>query len=219
MRRPTMLSSNRTSLLNGGLRRHSCHMLSVAALALGLVAGCGGDGVRHANVSAGPMPDGQTFTGVWHSPQYGEMQVIQTGAHIVGEYTRDERTGRIQGTAQGDLLRFEWQEERELIRGRPTTTRGHGYFQFQIGGDGDAYIVGEWGHDDNETGGGPWRAARDRRRQPHLSTASGTSGGDDSSRSGDGLEDLGPSSTGSSSSSSSSSTSSDDGLGDDLDGL
>ncbi len=132
MPRPTLLPSNRASLL----------ALS-ALLSLTAAPGCGGDGVRHANVSAGAMPDGQTFTGVWHSPQYGEMQVVQTGSHVVGEYTRDERRGRIQGTAQGDLFRFEWQEERELIRGRPTTTRGHGYFQFQIGGDGDSYIVGE----------------------------------------------------------------------------
>jgi hypothetical protein len=202
MLRPTMPTSTPAVLVLSAL------------LSLAIVPGCGGDGVRHANVSAGAMPDGQSFTGVWHSPQYGEMQVVQTGAHVVGEYTRDERRGRIQGTAQGDLFRFEWQEERELIRGRPTTTRGHGYFQFQIGGDGDAYIVGEWGHDDNETGGGPWRAARDRRRQPHLSTDSRTTGGSSGTTTDDGLEDLGPSGSGSSSTSTSSGSS--DPVGDDL---
>jgi hypothetical protein len=175
-----------------------------------VVAGCGGDGVRRANVSPGAMPAGQTFSGVWHSPQYGEMQMVQTGAQVIGEYTQDERHGRIQGTAQGNLMRFEWSEERELVSGRPTTTRGHGYFQFQIGGDGDAYITGEWGHDQNETGGGPWNAARDRRRQPRLGGGSAsTSGGSStsSSSSGDSLEDLGPSGSGSSSSSSSGSRS------------
>ena len=204
MLRPTMLPSNRA-------------LIALVALLAIAASGCGGDGVRHANVSAGAMPDGQTFTGVWHSPQYGEMQVVQTGSHIVGEYVRDERRGRIQGTAQGDLFRFEWQEERELIRGRPTTTRGHGYFQFQIGGDGDSYLVGEWGHDDNETGGGPWRAARDRRRRPHLSTDASTTGGD--STTGDGLVDLGPAGTGSTGSGSTSSGQTGDPVGDDLDGL
>lgn len=192
----------------------------LGSLLLTLAPGCGGDGIRHASVSPGPMPAGQTFTGVWHSPQYGEMHMVQTGSQVVGEYTQDERHGRIQGTAQGDLMRFEWSDERELVMGRPTTTRGHGYFQFQVGGDGDSYIVGEWGHDQNETGGGPWRAARDRRRQPHLGGATSGGSGSSSSESGgsdDGLEDLGPSGGGSSSSTSSGS--SGDGLGSDLDGL
>jgi hypothetical protein len=204
----------------------STGLWALGSLLLTLAPGCGGDGIRHANVSPGVMPAGQTFTGVWHSPQYGEMQMVQTGAQVVGDYTQDERHGRIQGTAQGDLMRFEWSEERELVRGRPTTTRGHGYFQFQIGGDGDSYIVGEWGHDQNETGGGPWRAARDRRRQPHVGASSsggstGSTTGTGTGDSGDGLEDLGPSGGSGSSSSSGSSSGSSGSSGSDLglDGL
>jgi hypothetical protein len=149
---------------------------ALLALALSAAAGCGG-GINRANVSPGPMPDGETFTGVWHSPQYGDMQIVQTGNSVIGEYVHDERSGRIQGTVTGDLLRFEWTERRELVAGRPNTTRGRGYFRFQIGEDNDRYIVGEWGHDDNETGGGPWRAVRDRRRRPSLSGGSGGSSG------------------------------------------
>jgi hypothetical protein len=188
----------------------------IGSLILVLAPGCGGDGIRHANVSPETMPSGQSFTGVYHSPQYGEMQLVQTGTQIVGEYTQDERHGRIQGTAQGNLMRFEWTEERELVHGRPTTTRGHGYFRYVADGNGvDWALLGEWGHDQNETGGGPWNASRDRRRQPHLT--SGTSGGSSASSSssstssgssGDGLEDLGPSGGGSSSTSSGSSGSS-----------
>lgn len=149
---------------------------SLATVALSLIAGCGGAG--RANISPGAMPGGETFTGVWHSPQYGEMQLVQTGNSVVGEYVHDERRGRIQGSATGDLLRFEWSESRELVSGRPNTTRGRGYFRFQVGEDNDRYLVGEWGHDANETGGGPWRAVRDRRRRPSLSggAAAGSSG-------------------------------------------
>lgn len=154
--------------------------LVVSLAAALLAAGCGG-GINRANVSPGPMPDGETFTGVWHSPQYGEMQLVQTGSSVIGEYVHDERRGRIQGTATGDLLRFEWTELRELVAGRPNTTRGRGYFRFQVGDDNDRYIVGEWGHDDSETGGGPWRAVRDRRRRPSLSGGSGGSTGGGSS--------------------------------------
>jgi hypothetical protein len=125
--------------------------------------GCGGSS-RRADVPAGPMPAGGSFTGIWHSPQYGEMQLVQTGNRVVGCYVHNERRGRIQGTVQGNLMRFEWSERREMVIGRPTMTRGRGYFQYLIGEDGDHYIRGEWGPDDNETGGGPWNAVRDRRR-------------------------------------------------------
>jgi hypothetical protein len=171
------------------------------AAVLTSLAGCGAAG--RANVSPGPMPDGETFTGVWHSPQYGTMQFVQTGSAVVGTYERDERRGRIQGTATGDLLRFEWSETREMVAGRPITTRGRGYFRFQIGGDGDAYVVGEWGHDDNETGGGPWRAARDRRRRPTIDSSGSTAGAttDPAEERAEGTGDAFPDSGGSSSSS------------------
>jgi len=149
------------------------------------LAGCGGGG--RANVTAGAMPQGGSFTGVWHSPQYGEMNMVQTGSAVVGEYVKDERSGRIQGTSQGDLMRFEWTESRELVSGRPTVTRGRGYFRYTIGDDGAHNILGEWGIDDNETGGGSWNAYRMRNRQPRLSTDS--TGGDDGD--GDDMDDLG----------------------------
>ncbi len=176
------------------------------------IAGCGGGGV---NIPEGPMPEGGSFTGVWHSPQYGEMHMVQTGSNVVGEYTKDERRGRIQGTVQGNVMRFEWSEERELVAGRPITTRGRGYFRYAIGDDGDHYIRGEWGHDNNMAGGGPWNAVRDRRRQPHVGgTGSGGESGSD-------VEEFdtadGADSSGSGSGSGSGSSGSGGGGGDDLD--
>ena len=137
---------------------------------------CGGGGV---SVAEGPMPEGGSFTGVWYSPQWGELHMSQTGAQVIGEYTRNERRGRIQGTVQGNVLRFEWTQSLELVGGRPTTTRGRGYFRYTIGDDGDHYFEGEWGHDDSLTGGGAWNGVRDRRRQPTLSHAARSSSGGD----------------------------------------
>lgn len=179
--------------------------LSLAAI------GCGGG--SRANVSSGPMPEGGSYTGVWHSPQYGEMQMVQTGSQVVGCYVQNERSGRLQGTIHGNLMRFEWREQREMVVGRPTTTRGRGYFVYQVGGDGDHYIEGEWGHDDNETGGGPWRAVRDRRRarRPNPECTQTSSGDEapqgDSFEGGGGGDSFDSGSTGSG-------DSSDDGLGD-----
>lgn len=123
------------------------------------------------------MPEGGSFTGVWHSPQYGEMHLVQTGNQVVGEYTKDERRGRIQGTIEGKVMRFEWTEQRELVAGRPITTRGRGYFVYAIDDAGDHNILGRWGVDDDYHSGGEWNAVRDRRRQPSLSSSgSGSSG-------------------------------------------
>ena len=103
-----------------------CGVLLLASMGLAL-AGCGGGGV---SIAEGPMPSGGSFTGVWHSPQYGRMQMVQTGSSVIGEYEKDERTGRIQGTARGNVMRFEWSEEREMVAGVPLRTRGRGYFRY-----------------------------------------------------------------------------------------
>lgn len=167
------------------------------ALAVGLTAvGCGGGS---ASVSAGPMPSEGSFTGVYFSPQYGEMHMIQNGSSVIGEYKKDERSGRIQGSADGDLMRFEWTERRAMVSNRPTVTQGRGYFKYSIGGSNNEHsLTGEWGLDDNEAGGGPWTAVKSKRREPRLSSDSdGSSGGssgddygDDSDSESSGDEDI-----------------------------
>jgi hypothetical protein len=154
---------------------------ALCALVL-LVSACGANHNR-ANVSPAPMPTGGSFTGVWFSPQYGEMNMVQTGEQVICEYTKDERRGRIEGTAQGNLMRFQWTERRELVSGVPQTNRGRGYFQLLHDNEGFK-IVGAWGIDDNEIGGGPWNAIRSPRRQPHLSTDGGHSEGGSSNGNG-----------------------------------
>lgn len=123
---------------------------------------CGGG----ASFTRGPMPRGGSFGGVWNSPQYGRMELVQTGREVVGEYVKNERRGRVEGRVRGNVLEFEWVEQRELVAGRPVTTRGRGYFAYAVGDDGDHYLQGEWGRDDQMTGGGPWNAVKDRRRRP-----------------------------------------------------
>jgi len=186
----------------------------LAAITL-VMAGCGGGGV---SIDEGPMPSGGSFTGVWHSPQYGRMEMVQTGQQVVGHYTKDERTGRIQGTARGNVMRFEWSERRELVAGRPITTRGRGYFRYAIGDDSDHYIRGEWGVDDAMTGGGEWNGVRDRRARPTVDTGGGdTSGGSESGNNFEDFDTADDGGGGGGSSSGSGSGSSDSAL--DLDGL
>jgi hypothetical protein len=135
-------------------------------LALGA---CGGG--QHG-ITTGAMPEGGTFHGVWHSPQYGEMHFCQSGDRVIGEYTKDERNGQVQGSVDGDVLFFDWTEDRELVTGRPSTTTGHGYFRLRFEEDGRYYLDGEWGLHDEYRGGGLWRAVKLERRQPDECYAS-----------------------------------------------
>lgn len=136
------------------------------ACLLGLMAGCGGS----QKPTAGRLPQGATFYGVWQSPQYGNMHLCQSGDQIVGDYVKNERQGRIQGQIEGDLLIFQWEDRRELVQGKPQIRRGKGYFHIDIGEDGDQYLRGEWGMDDALSGGGPWNAVKLRRGEPDRCT-------------------------------------------------
>lgn len=147
------------------------------------LAACGGAG--RADITIAPMPDGASFHGVWQSPQYGDMHLCQTGSSVIGDYEKDERRGRIQGTIQGNTLRYTWEERRQMVVGRTQVTRGRGYFQLVLGEDNNQYFTGEWGVDEQETGGGPWNAAKlNERRRPTRCTSMESSGGSSSSSSG-----------------------------------
>jgi len=174
--------------------------LYVFWMQLGLVlfaAACGGGSQQALRVNA--MPEGGSFTGVWFSPQYGEMHIRQEGSTALGRYTKDERVGRLQGRVEGDVLRFEWSEARELIVGRPVQTRGHGYFRIvKDDAEGTWKLVGEWGNDAAERGGGPWNAVKSKTRKPDLdrdgnARSSGSSGssGEDKPQDFSGTDDSG----------------------------
>ena len=162
-----------------------------------LAIGCGGSSLPE--VTAGPMPDNGNFTGVYFSPQYGEMHLVQNGNAVIGKFSKDERSGKLQGEADGNLMRFEWTEYKAMVSNRPQETRGHGYFKYMVdASNGDHVLKGRWGLDEDNQGGGEWNAFKSRTRQPELESLGGgdTSGGEgetesDSSSSGDDSESSG----------------------------
>lgn len=154
--------------------------ITISLLLVTLSFGCGG---AASGVTAATMPENGNFSGVYHSPQYGDMNVIQNGSSVVGEYKQEMRHGKLQGEAEGDLLRFEWTEYKAMVSNRPQETRGHGYFKYMIDkANGDHVLKGEWGLGDNETGGGEWNAYKQKNKEPHLSSED--SGGDNGGGSG-----------------------------------
>ena len=111
------------------------------SLMLGWV-GCGGG--THGPKSAA-MPEGGNWSGVYFSPQYGEMHLVQNGSAVMGRFKKDERTGDIQGEADGNLLEFEWTEYKAMVSNRPQETKGHGYFQYLATESGDHRLKGPGG--------------------------------------------------------------------------
>ena len=65
-----------------------------------------------------------------------------------------------------------------MVVGRPTVTRGRGYFKLFVDENEDSRVEGEWGLDNEETGA-PWGAVLMRRRSPDRCLNRG-SGSDDS---------------------------------------
>lgn len=140
--------------------------LQIGTLTFAIVLGAAsllGCGASNPALTAGRMPDKGSFAGVYFSPQYGEMHLTQNGSAVTGEFTKDERSGKLQGEAQGDLLRFEWRENKAMIANRPQQTRGHGYFRYMVdASNGDHVLKGRWGLNDDDSSGGEWNAYKSR---------------------------------------------------------
>ena len=120
---------------------------STLGVLIGLaIIGCGGsqsgsgsnswvghdDATGHdVNITQGPLPAGQTFTGVYRSAQIGDINVVQTGDSILGRYEYDRADchvlGRLEGSASGNLFRFSWREDRRAC-GHIEPLSGRGYF-------------------------------------------------------------------------------------------
>ncbi len=115
------------------------------------------------NISPGPMPEGESFTGTYHSQEIGEVNLEQTGNTVVGTYEYDRAScharGHIEGEAEGNLMRFHWTEDQRQC-GILSVPPGRGYFLFWKDSVHNSRASGEWGYGDAETGGGRWNLFR-----------------------------------------------------------
>lgn len=126
------------------------------------------------NIVQGAMPENHSFNGVYQSPQVGEIHLIQTGDSVVGRYEYDRgschATGRLEGTANGNVLHFNFTEsQRECGRLAPIT--GRGFFLYHVESMGEVTrgrLFGRWGYGQNEEGGGNWMGFKLPNRQPSM---------------------------------------------------
>lgn len=144
-----------------------------------LAAGCGGGGgeAKVAHVQPGDMPSGATWTGVYFSPLFGYLHVVQEGNHLNGKWIRPvkDRWGEMHGELTGDLLHFTWTEHVIGAIGPHSAKTGKGYFKYKrpSGDNVDDTIVGEIGEGQDEVGL-PWDAIKQRNVNPDLDSIGGT---------------------------------------------
>jgi hypothetical protein len=129
----------------------------VALLGIG-AAGCGG-GQTRPEVKPGPAIPGLQMSGLWYSPQFGDMEIAQNGTKITGTYKHPrgpEHDGTVRGEVVGDLLRVEWIQPGDPNAG-VFPIRGKAFFR--ISNDGRK-LEGRWGYDGDEWDGGQWTAEK-----------------------------------------------------------
>jgi hypothetical protein len=105
-----------------------------------------------------PPPPQFDLTGTWNSPEWGLMELTQTGDRVVGTYVY--RDGQIEGRLEGNRFSYRWWE---TAPGQPYESvtdpglRGDGYFDISADG---SHIEGEWRYADSELWVGAWTADR-----------------------------------------------------------
>jgi len=148
-------------------------------LASTLVLGCGPSKppAKSANVSPGTMPDGGDWSGVYYSPLFGYLHLEAEGAGVKGRWMRPRKDqwGELEGTADGNLLKFEWSEYIDGLVGPNSKKSGRGYFVYKRpeGDNVDDVIAGEIGRGEDEVGT-PWDAVKQRNVEPDLESIGGT---------------------------------------------
>ena len=120
---------------------------------------------------AGAMPADASWTGVYYSPLFGYLHLVERGNHAEGKWMRPDGTrwGEIEGVVDGNLLRFEWAEHSEGLVGPSARREGRGYFVYERpeGTDVDDVVSGEVGEGDDDRGT-TWDAVKQRNLKPDL---------------------------------------------------
>ncbi len=133
----------------------------LASLALGaalLAPGCSAAPDK-PDIVPGPTIPSLNLSGKWYSREFGDMQLVQQGKAVTGSYEDPrgpDHNGTVRGTIEGDLLRIEWIKAGNAAAAI-MPARGRGYLRISR----DATkLDGKWGFDDDDSGGGPWRAEK-----------------------------------------------------------
>jgi hypothetical protein len=134
--------------------------------------GCGSSDDEHivkSKVKSGNMPAEGSWRGVWYSQLYGYLHLLKDGDKVHGKWrtTAGDKWGEMHGSVEGDLYRYEWEENRIGMFGPNAKAHGKGYFKYVVPDheNADHEIHGEWGLDESDAGN-EWKAIKQRRMEP-----------------------------------------------------
>jgi hypothetical protein len=148
--------------------------LSTAAFGCG-----GGQGAKFANIKAGEMPEGQAWPGVYYNPVYGYLHIVEQDGAASGRWKRTDGShwGELSGTAEGNVLRFEWKEHRYGAVGPSADSHGKGVFVFKPGENNIPELTGKYALDDSDSVG-EWHCVKQVGMKPDLTQITGDSPAD-----------------------------------------
>ena len=165
------------------LTRSACVALTISlGLGLALVPGCGDGGggeAKTANIAPGPMPEGETWTGVYFHPVYGYLHMVEEGSNVVGKWKRADQSkwGELSGSHSGNVLHFTWKEHTVGLVGAGGESEGKGYFVYKLAKAGAIpELDGQYGLKDSEVGS-DWHNVKQQRMTPDLKSINGDTGG------------------------------------------
>ena len=144
-----------------------------------VIAGCGdGKEVKSAKVASGPMPEGETWTGVYFHPTYGYLHLQEEGSNVVGrwKWANQSKWGEMSGTRTGNVLHYTWKEHTIGLVGAAATTHGKGYFQYKMDKENRPELDGQYGLNDDETGT-DWHSVKQARMPVDIKSIGGDAEG------------------------------------------
>ena len=149
-----------------------------ASAAISIVA-CGSSAdPKTAQVKSGPMPEGETWTGVYFHPVFGYLHMQEEGSNVVARWKRTDHShwGELSGTITGNVLRYTWKEHKIGMVGAAATTHGKGYFVYKLNKENIGELDGEFGLNDSEVGSS-WKNVKQVRMPPDLKSIGGDAEG------------------------------------------
>jgi len=152
--------------------------LPVTGLALG---GCKGGAESAASTpKAGEMPPGESWQGVYFHPIFGNLHLVEQGTNVVGRWKRADASawGELEGTVEGNLVRYKWTEHKIGLVGASASSKGKGWFKYTPAKEekGSAELDGKFGLDDAEPEA-DWHCVKQQRVTPDLDSVNGDTGG------------------------------------------
>jgi hypothetical protein len=131
---------------------------------------------KTAHIKPGEMPEGESWTGVYYHPIFGELHMQEEGTNIVGAWRRSDQSawGELSGTFTGNVFHFTWKEHKTGGMGltKAGTSHGKGYFIYKIDDEKRPVLKGEYGLNDEEVGS-DWSCVKQTRRTPDLKSVRG----------------------------------------------